>query len=131
VSYLLDTSVLLWAVAARHKLNARCVDLLSSKSATLYLSSATAWELGIKYALGKLPIHVEPADFVPEVMRGMDLTALDITCAHAVEAGRLPGHHRDPFDRMLIAQARLEGLTLLTGDRVFGRYKVEQVFCGR
>jgi PIN domain nuclease of toxin-antitoxin system len=131
VNYLLDTSVLLWAVAARHKLNARCVELLSSKSASLYLSSATAWELGIKHALGKLQMHIEPAEFVPEVIRGLDLTALDITCAHGVEAGRLPGHHRDPFDRMLIAQARLEGLTLLTGDRVFGKYQVEQMFCGR
>ena len=131
MNYLLDTGVLLSAVAARHKLNARCMQLLSSKSATLYLSSATAWELAIKYALGKLPIHLEPADFVPQVMQGMELSSLDITFAHAVEAGRLPDHHRDPFDRMLIAQAQLEGLTLLTGDRIFQKYKVQQVFCGR
>lgn len=131
MNYLLDTGVLLWAVAARHKLNARCMQLLSSRSATLYLSSATAWELAIKYALGKLPIHLEPADFVPQVMQGMELSSLDITFAHAVEAGGLPDHHRDPFDRMLIAQAQLEGLTLLTGDRIFQKYKVQQMFCGR
>ena len=129
--YLLDTSVVLWSVAGKHKLSAQAAHLLSSGTSVLYLSSATAWEMAIKYALGKLPIHLEPEAFVPEVMRGMGMQALDITSAHAIEAGRLPNYHRDPFDRMLIAQANVEGLTLLTADRIFEKYKVAQLFCGK
>lgn len=129
--FLLDTSAMLWSVAARHKLNSRAVQLLSSAASVLYLSSATAWEITLKYALGKLPLPMEPAAFLPEVIREMGLHSLDITLVHAVETGRLPRRHRDPFDRMLIAQANVEGLTLVTGDRIFEKYKVDQVFCGR
>jgi PIN domain nuclease of toxin-antitoxin system len=59
------------------------------------------------------------------------MQTVDITAVHAIEGGRLPRYHRDPFDRMLIAQANLEGMTLLTSDRSFGKYKVEQTYCGR
>jgi PIN domain nuclease of toxin-antitoxin system len=129
--FLPDTSIILWSVAEEYKLNSHARELLSSKASDLYLSSATAWEIAIKYGLGTLRLHAEPAVFIPEVIRGMELRALDITPAHAIEAGRLPRHHRDPFDRMLIAQAQMEGLVLLTADRVFEKYKVEQIFCGK
>lgn len=128
---LLDTSVVLWSVAGEHKLNSRATGLLRSSASHLYLSSASAWEIAIKYALGTLKLHVEPAVLVPDIIRGMGMQALDISHLHAIEAGRLPTHHRDPFDRMLIAQARLEGLTLLTADKIFRKYEVEQIFCGK
>jgi PIN domain nuclease of toxin-antitoxin system len=128
---LLDTNVVLWSVVEEYKLNTRAIDLLRSKTSILFLSSAAAWEIAIKYALGRLPLPEEPAAFVPDVIRGLGMHVLDITTVHAIEAGRLPKHHRDPFDRMLIAQAREEGLVLLTADRIFEKYKVEQVFCGR
>ncbi|MGH8336848.1 MAG: type II toxin-antitoxin system VapC family toxin, partial [Gammaproteobacteria bacterium] len=73
----------------------------------------------------------EPAAFIPEVIRGMDMRALDITLEHAIEAGRLPRYHRDPFDRMLIAQARMEKMVLLTADRTFQKYGVEMMLCGK
>jgi len=128
---LLDTSVVLWSVAGEHKLNSRATELLRSSASQLYLSSASTWEIAIKYALGTLKLHVEPAVLVPEIIRGMGMQALDISHLHAIEAGQLPTHHRDPFDRMLIAQARLEGLTLLTADTIFRKYEVEQIFCGK
>ena len=128
---LLDTSIVLWSVAERYKLNSRATELLSSKASDLYLSSATAWEIAIKYALGTLKLHAAPAVFIPEVIQGLGMHALDITPVHAIEAGRLPQYHRDPFDRMLIAQAQTDSLVLLTADRIFEKYKVEQVFCGK
>jgi PIN domain nuclease of toxin-antitoxin system len=128
--FLLDTSVVLWSVAEDYKLNSRAMELLSSKASELYLSPATAWEIAIKYALGTLPLHTAAKNFIPEAVRGMGLHTLDITLDHAIEAGQLPRHHRDPFDRMLIAQARLEKMTLLTADRVFQKYGVEMMFCG-
>jgi PIN domain nuclease of toxin-antitoxin system len=129
--FLLDTSILLWSVAEDYKLNSRATELLSSKAAELYLSSASVWEIAVKYALGTLPLHIEPKVFIPEVIRGMGLRTVDISPYHAIEAGRLPRHHRDPFDRMLIAQARMEKMVLLTGDRVFQKYEVETMFGGR
>jgi PIN domain nuclease of toxin-antitoxin system len=128
---LLDTRVLLWSVVEEYKLNSRAIDLLRAKTSALYLSSAAAWEIAIKYALGRLPLHEEPAAFIPEVIREMGMQTLDVTTVHAVDAGRLPKHHSDPFDRMLIAQANAEGMLLLTADRTFEKYKVEQMYCGR
>ena len=129
--FLLDTSIVLWSVAEEYKLNSRAAELLSSKAAELYLSSATVWEIAIKYALGTLQLHTEPKNLIPEVVRGMGMRKLDITLDHAIEAGRLPRHHRDPFDRMLIAQARVEKMMVLTADRVFQKYGVEMMFCGK
>ena len=127
---LLDTSIVLWSVAQKQKLNSNAAELLSSQGSDLYLSSATAWEIAIKYSLGTLKLHARPEVFIPQVIRGMEMHTLDITHVHAVEAGRLPRYHRDPFDRMLIAQAQTEGLVLLTADRIFEKYNVQQVFCG-
>jgi PIN domain nuclease of toxin-antitoxin system len=128
---LLDTSIVLWSAAEDFKLNSRAKELLSSKGSELYLSSAAVWEIAIKYALGSLKLHAVPEVFIPEVLRGMKMQSLDITHVHAIEAGRLPQYHRDPFDRMLIAQAQTEGLVLLTADPVFEKYNVEQLFCGK
>ena len=128
---LLDTSIVLWSVAEKYKLNSRAAELLSSKASELYLSSASVWEIAIKYALGALRLHAAPEAFIPEVVGLLGMQSLDITSVHAIEAGRLPKYHRDPFDRMLIAQAQTEGLVLLTADRVFEKYKVEQFFCGK
>lgn len=129
--FLLDTAVLLWSRAEEHKLNSRAKELLSSKSSELFLSAASVWEIAIKYALGTLKLHALPEVYIPEVLSGMDIHALSISFVHAIEAGKLPQHHRDPFDRMLIAQANAEEMVLLTADRIFENYKVELVFCGK
>jgi len=90
----------------------------------LLLSAASSWEIAIKYALGKLPLPLPPAEYVPSRMATSGTTPLPVQHAHALHAGTLPPHHADPFDRLLIAQAQLESLTLLTADDKLEAYEV-------
>ena|SRR5271166_5050068 len=131
MKYLLDTSVLLQSLSSHNKLSHRAIVLLSDNSAELYLSAVSSWEITIKVATGKLLLPESPAEFVTRAIRLLSLRLLDVTHLHAFAVGGLPSFHRDPFDRMLIAQARTEGMVLLTIDRTLGRYKVEQIYCGR
>jgi len=131
VKYLLDTNVFLWSNGAPEKLNGRAATILSSKASEVYLSSASSWEIAIKFALRALELPSQPAQFIPDALRILSLQSLEISHLHSVAAGALPPHHRDPFDRMLIAQARLENMVLLTADKVFAKYDVETMFCGR
>jgi PIN domain nuclease of toxin-antitoxin system len=130
MKYLLDTSVFLWSLGAEHKLSRKARDLLSSSAAELYLSAASSWEIAIKFALGTLALPKPPSQFVPNAIGLLALRSLDVTHLHSLAAGELPSHHRDPFDRMLIAQARLENLVLLTSDRTFLKYDVKIILCG-
>jgi PIN domain nuclease of toxin-antitoxin system len=130
MKYLLDTGVLLWAAYAPEKLNRQARTVLSSAASELFLSSASSWEISIKFRLGRLPLPKRPSEFIPEVIQAFALRALDITHFHSVAAGALPMHHRDPFDRMLIVQARLEAMKLLTADTIFKAYGVDALFCG-
>lgn len=131
MNYLLDTSIFLWSLGAEHKLNQKARDLLSSTAVELYLSAASSWEIAIKYALGTLALPKPPSQFVPNALGALAIRSLEITHFHSLSAGELPPHHRDPFDRMLIAQARLENMTLLTADRTLFKYEVETMFCGK
>ncbi|MCU1239801.1 MAG: PilT protein domain protein [Candidatus Acidoferrum typicum] len=131
MKYLLDTSVFLWSAGAPEKLNKRATGLLTSEASELYLSAASSWEIAIKFALGSLSLTSSPSEFLPRAIRTLALRSLDITHFHSLAAGELPRHHRDPFDRMLIAQARSETMILLTADTAFASYDVETVFCGQ
>lgn len=131
MKYLVDTSVLIHSLIAQSKLNHRAINLLTDSSSELYLSAVSSWEITIKVATGKLVLPEKAAAFVTRAMRAMSLRSLDITHIHALGVEALPNYHRDPFDRMLIAQALAEGMVLLTRDRVFEKYEVEQVYCGR
>ncbi len=131
MKFLLDTNVFLWALTDEHKLNSSAQEILKSASSELYFSAAGSWEIAIKFALGLLPLPKSPSQYIPYALRVWDVRALDITHEHALHAGELPLHHRDPFDRLLIAQALSEQMTLLTADRVFQKYKVELIFCGK
>jgi PIN domain nuclease of toxin-antitoxin system len=93
MKFLLDSSVLLWSVAERRKLNSRAIRILSLAGSNLYLSAASVWEISIKYAIGRLPLHVEPDLFVSEAQRKMGMRPLDIDFLHAVEVGRLRKLH--------------------------------------
>ena len=116
---LLDTHVLLWWLAASARLPQTARKSVESSDA-VYVSAATAWEIGIKVSLGKLEFrgdleeHLHLNSFLP----------LHVTVAHAVAAGKLPRHHGDPFDRLLVAQASLESLTLVTADPHLKTYDV-------
>jgi len=130
VKYLLDTSVFLWALAAPGKLNRRARQLLSNQREGLFLSAASAWEIGLKFGLGKLELPEPLTKCVPKWMLSSGIRALDISHLHALAVGDLPFHHQDPFDRMLIVQATMEEMVLLTADRMFEKYGVEMLWCG-
>ena len=128
--YLVDSSVLLHSLLSRPRLNQRGLDALNDESSELYFSAASSWEMIIKVGIGKLILPERPAEFVAHAIHLMDLRPLLLTHLHTLAVAELPCHHRDPFDRMLIAQALEENLVLLTDDRIFGKYQVDQVFCG-
>ena len=118
---LVDTHALLWAIGDPERLRDAARTALWDPRNEVRVSVASVWEIGIKRALGKLTApddlgpHLEAANFVP----------LPISLEHASAAGSLPLHHRDPFDRMLIAQAQIESLTLVTRDARFARFGVQ------
>jgi len=89
------------------------------------------WEIAIKFAFGSLPLPKAPSEYLPYAQRLWRIQTLNITQEHALRAGELPAYHRDPFDRMIIAQALSERMTLLTADRVLQKYKVDLIFCGK
>ena len=118
--YLLDTHILLWWLTNDKKLSKALRLIIADPENTLYVSSASVLEISIKTCLGKLsmPENLEE-DFIEN-----GFIALPITIQHARLAGQLPDIHRDPFDRMLLAQAQLEKLTLLTHDKALKKYKI-------
>ena len=119
MSLLLDTHVLLWWLADDPELPDEVKNRLDHEP-DVHVSAATIWEIAIKQALGKI---TGPAD-LPEVIRDSGFRELPIGFAHAMTAARLPPIHKDPFDRMLVAQARCEGLTLVTRDQYCQHYDV-------
>jgi PIN domain nuclease of toxin-antitoxin system len=131
VRYLLDTNVFLWSNGAPERLNSRAITVLSSGVSKVYLSAASSWEIAIKFALRSLRLPGPPSQFIPDAMRILSVLSLEISHFHSLAAGALPPHHRDPFDRMLIAQACSEKMVLLTADKVFAKYDVEILFCGK
>ncbi|WP_422753815.1 type II toxin-antitoxin system VapC family toxin [Micromonospora sp. WMMD708] len=120
MNLLLDTHVALWAITGDSTLSAELLDQLRHEP-DIFLSPVTLWEITIKQSTGKL---AGPPDLAERV-RDMGFRELPVTHAHAVTAGRLPSHHRDPFDRMLVAQAITEGLTLASRDASIALYDVD------
>jgi len=118
---LLDTHVLIWWLADDPSLGEEARAGISDPGSSVFVSAATVWEVSIKQALGKLEA---PSDLVRQIELNR-FEPLSITVTHAYAAGALPRHHEDPFDRMLVAQAIKEGLTLLSGDPRMSRYGVE------
>jgi PIN domain nuclease of toxin-antitoxin system len=90
---------------------------------------ASAWEIAIKWSLGRLPVPEAPAIWLPRELEANAFTPLAIQIEHALAVGGLPAHHRDPFDRLLVAQAKLEQMTLLTGDERLTAYGLDVVLC--
>lgn len=122
---LLDTQCWLWMVAAPERFSVAGRRRLLTRENELYLSPASAWEIAIKYALGKLQLPLEPSRYVPDRLARTQTLELPITHAHALRVAELPPHHRDPFDRLLIAQAQIEELRIMTSDQHFHAYAVQ------
>jgi len=121
VKLLLDTHLLLWAALDPYKLSASALTLLEADDSELFFSAASLWEIAIKSALERANFQVDPR----VLRRGLldnGYTELPITSEHAVAVSSLPSLHKDPFDRMLVAQATVEGITLLTSDAIVSQY---------
>ncbi len=100
-------------------------EAVADPASTTWWSTVCVWEIATKHALGKLPLAADADIFVPERMRQTGAAALPITHAHALTASTLPRHHADPFDRLLVAQAQVDGLVLVTGDPQLSAYDVQ------
>lgn len=121
---LLDTHAFLWAAGEPERLG-RQVAVVADPGTTLLLSAASSWEIAIKHALGRLPLPRPAAEYVPYAMGRLAVVGLAVEHGHALHVSALPPHHRDPFDRLLVAQAQRLGLPILTADPAIGRYDVE------
>lgn len=129
--YLIDTVVWLWSVGEVGRLNQAARNVLASPEHDLYFSAASVWEIAIKTSIGRMDLKGPPRVVIPRETDRQGLRPLPVTYAHALAVHDLPLHHGDPFDRLLVAQARCEGLALITADRELRKYSVEILWAGR
>lgn len=126
--YLADTVVFLWMIFQPEKIAKGALEIIENGKNTIYLSAVSSWEIAIKFSLGKLEFRQDPKALLTEMMARMGVESLPITHQHALETARLPFHHKDPFDRLLIAQAGIEKLPVVTPDAVFKKYGIDVVW---
>ncbi|MEH2025752.1 MAG: type II toxin-antitoxin system VapC family toxin [Nostoc sp.] len=119
MSYLIDTHILLWWLFDDPKLHTDCREIIRNPNHRIIVSSASAWEIATKYRMGKLPEAKQLVEQYLQILHQAKFIELAITTAHALRAGSLPIAHRDPFDRMIMAQAELESLVVITYDKAF------------
>ena len=112
---------------APQKIQDSTLELIRDSSNTLLLSAASAWEIAIKYSIGRLPLPVMPSEYVASRMAQSGTTGLPVEHRHALHVASLPPHHRDPFDRMLVAQSQLDGATLVSADPQLDAYDLERI----
>ena len=122
---LVDTQIFLWALTDPSRLGEATKKSLQSKENQLYLSAASSWEICIKASLNKLPLPEPPKSYISSRMESLNILPLAIKHHHTFGVYQLPLHHRDPFDRILIAQAQAENFYLMSADRQFRAYEVE------
>lgn len=120
---LLDTHVLLWWLSDDATLSKKASAAIKDSSNLIFVSAATAWEISIKKSLGKL----KAPDNLEEILEANNFQTLSITISHALLAGQLPFHHDDPFDRLLIAQSKIEELALVTRDKKQMLYGIQTI----
>ena len=126
--HLLDAHSVIWALDDPSKLGPAAVTALQDPANQLLLGAGTMWELGIKTALGKLMLSLPFRKWMDKAMADLGLTVLPITLDHAEGQTGLPFHHRDPFDRLLAAQALVEGIPVVSADAVFDQYGVNRIW---
>lgn len=128
---LLDTQCWLWWFVDPGRLNRRARELIGDASNEILFSAASAWEIAIKSALGKLTLPESPAAWVSTRVASQGMIPLSIRLDHALAVSELPPLHRDPFDRLLVAQCRIEEVPILTADSRLGAYGVEWIWAGK
>ena len=122
---LIDTHVWLWMWGEPEQLHNEARMIVEDPATELHVSAVSAWEIATKSAAGRLRLPSPAEDWLSDPRHRRDLTELPINFEHAIRAAALPPHHRDPFDRMLIAQAQVEGLTLMSADRQLAAYEID------
>ena len=126
--YLLDTHAFLWMAGDESRLGSEARRVVSHPGSELFLSVASAWEMAIKQSLGKLGLEIELSKLISQQLAALRARRLPLTWQHAVAVTELQLHHRDPFDRMLVTQARCEGLAILSADTSLDAYDVERIW---
>ena len=124
---LIDTQIFLWLFGNSSRISLNVRNLLINPNNTIYFSAASAWEIAIKYGNGKLKLPDEPKLFVPDRLKRANFDWLEINHEHTLAVAKLPLIHKDPFDRLLITQANVENLSLLSADSIFGNYSVKLI----
>jgi len=128
VRFLLDTHTFLWWITDDPHLSERARQVISDPENDIFLSAASGWEMAIKTQLGKLQLPDHFEQFIAEQLFRNNITSLPVMMSHALHVQSLPLHHRDPFDRLLIAQSQLEKMSIITTDSAFADYDVEIVW---
>lgn len=125
---ILDTHVFLWWIADDPQLPDHIRSIISNSNNDLFLSAASCWEMTIKAQLGKLKLPDKPERYIPEQMAVNTVQGLPIQITHALHIYNPPCHHRDPFDRMIVAQSQVERLPIITSDPLIAKYKVRVIW---
>jgi PIN domain nuclease of toxin-antitoxin system len=128
MSFLLDTCSFLWVTLKPKKLSDGFLKCFSNPSNTIFLSSVTVWEIGVKYSIGKLTLPTTPSMFIPEQRESHHITPLDLNETDTFHLETLPFIHKDPFDRMLVCQAIERSLTILTPDPLIRQYPIRTLW---
>jgi len=127
MSILLDTHIFVWAVGESSRLKPSVREILNDPDQEVFLSSVTAFEVAVKWSIGKLKLPKHPNDLIDQFLADSGIAQLALTVRDASAVADLPFHHKDPFDRLLVAQARSNGLRLMTADPILEKYDVDVI----
>ena len=128
MKYLLDTHAFLWFVTDDDKLSSKARSIIKNSNNEVYFSAASAWEMSIKVRLGRLTIEEALEPFISRQLAENNFSTLSITIFHSIYTSKLPEIHKDPFDRMIVAQSKVENLSLISNDKNIKKYKVPVVW---
>jgi PIN domain nuclease of toxin-antitoxin system len=128
VNLLLDTHSFLWFISGNERLSTAARRLIEDSASQPYLSAASLWEMAIKVSLGRLHLGLPFGDLIPEQMRRNGIRLLGIKVEHVMPVTTMPFHHRDPFDRLLVAQAIVEQMPIVSADPAFDAYPIERLW---
>ena len=128
MKYLIDTHILLWMASEQTQISSKIRKILSDEKCEIYLSVASIWEMAIKISLGKLGLPVELKQFIQAQVLDNGIILMSVKKEHTYLLTKLPFHHRDPFDRLLVSQSSVEDLAILTADKIFKKYDIQSIF---
>lgn len=128
MKYLLDTHTFLWAIGEPENLSKKVLEIIENTDNEIFTSVVNTWEICIKYSIGKLNLKKDPEKFILDEINEAGFQILDIKLNHLFPLTRLPDFHKDPFDRLLIAQSQIEGLPILSNDPLIKKYKTKVIW---